>query len=251
MKKHQLTILLISLIVFCQCSNESAVKEENLSIESFKDSTFLKIEGDLYDPQVIWADVDIYLAAFDRMKRYLKIEKDVLKWDIEKGAEINISENIYDYIVNGWKCQNKQLASKNYQLIVNNSSYAVIKKSNFNISPKSRGAILKSGAHDSNYSILRNIHDNHSYDHLANQIDLEKSNFGGNGMGDASIRGTLSSGNVTREYYCCNACIVSGQIDCRDNFMIGTRDEQRGAIYYEKVINPNQLPLITLKSYSK
>lgn len=251
MKKHQLTILLISLILFCQCSNESAVKEENLSFESFKDSTFLKIEGDLYDPQVIWANVDIYLAAFDRMKRYLKIEKDVLKWDIEKGAEINISENIYDYIVDGWKCHNKQLASKNYQLIGNNNSYAVIKKSNFNISPKSGGATLISGAHSSNYSILKDIHDNHSYDHLANHIDLENSDFRGNGMGDASIRGRLSSGILILEYYCCNACIVTGQIDCRDNFMFGTRDQQRGDIYYEMVINTNQLPLITLQSYRK
>lgn len=48
-------------------------KSETDSFLTYKDSTFLSIDGNIYDPEVIWTNMNIYSPAYDRMERYLKI----------------------------------------------------------------------------------------------------------------------------------------------------------------------------------
>ena len=76
---------------------EDFLNENNIT-EMYIDSVFLGFEGDLNYPEVIWGNVDTYLRAFERMKAHLKLKDGALVWNIKNGDELNISENIFEYV---------------------------------------------------------------------------------------------------------------------------------------------------------
>lgn len=81
--------------------------------EIYQDSAFLNIEGGRLENLFIEAKVDrsVYYRALQRMNRGLSIQNDTFCWNIENGAEVKISENIYDYITLQWRLDNEKLKS--------------------------------------------------------------------------------------------------------------------------------------------
>lgn len=119
-KKYEVIIFIILqcvLVNFYGCKDNSLQKEVALPMDSYKDSVFIKIEGDLYNPEIIWANKKNYLQAYNRFIQHLSIKDNRFVWDLQNGSQIKISDNIFTYIVGGWENQNKKLATGKFQII--------------------------------------------------------------------------------------------------------------------------------------
>lgn len=111
MKKLMLNICV--LVIFCSCQSDK-IKTHTGEEISYKDSVFLKIEGDLFYPDVMWQNVDTWVRAQARMVKHRRILNNQFVWNVENGAQVKISENIYDYITRWWGRQNEKLATGDY-----------------------------------------------------------------------------------------------------------------------------------------
>ena len=76
----------------------------------YKDSTFLGCKGDLQNDS-------IRQKALERMKRHLKVKNNRLTWNLKNGAQIKVSENIYNYIIRAWKQENTRLETGMYAIM--------------------------------------------------------------------------------------------------------------------------------------
>lgn len=121
-----MAIVFVTLLGGCnEGLQENVVSEEN-AFTMYADSVFLGFEGDLIYPDIIWGNVKTYLPAFERMKAHLKIKGERLAWDFKNGAELNISENIHDYVTGIWGRQNKKMDSGEYKLEFVGGDYRVV-----------------------------------------------------------------------------------------------------------------------------
>lgn len=70
-----------------------------------KDQEYLLIEGDLNNPNTLFEinNSKIYLQARSRFEEHVSILDGTIQWDVQSGLEINISENIFEYIVMGYE----------------------------------------------------------------------------------------------------------------------------------------------------
>lgn len=119
-KKYEVILFIILLSVLLNiygCKDNSTQKKGTFPIDSYKDSVFIKIEGDLYNPKIIWENKKNYLQAYNRFIQHLSIKENRFVWDIQNGSQIKISDNIFTYIVEGWESQNKKLATGKYEII--------------------------------------------------------------------------------------------------------------------------------------
>ena len=125
----------------------------------YADSVFLGFEGDLIYPEVIWGNVDTYLRAFERMNAYLKLERWGFSLGYKKWGELNISENIFDYITGWWSRQNEKLNSGDYKLEIQENGYCIIPTKIKEEPLKSRvGQFLIRGQHRYNVNILVQVY---------------------------------------------------------------------------------------------
>lgn len=104
--------------------------------EYYRDSVYLECEGNLIEPEVIWAHQDVYVPAYERMRRHLHFEGDTLNWDIKNAAEVKVSQNIYDYVIDGWRQANEQLRSGDYYLFLDDDCY-------YGVFPKNKSNLFK------------------------------------------------------------------------------------------------------------
>ena len=51
------------------------------------------------------------------MEKHLSIVNGRFKWDITSGKSINVSENLYDYIVQYWNHENSLLEDEDYMIL--------------------------------------------------------------------------------------------------------------------------------------
>ena len=225
----------------------------------YADSSFLEIQGDLNDPHVIWGNVKTYLPAFERMKRYLYVENNRLRWDVVSGAELNISENIYDYVVRCWEGMNRQLEESGGTLELYNGYYRIAyenvddKQRKRNISRGDSDPVLIYGDHPYNmlvlFEIVWEVYEYHIYNNLKDFLDLPSCLFEGDAIGGMRVTGWLYAPGGYCRYYCCNACAsMQGErrFACEFNDIIGWDREVAGDDWFFKVLNISGLPLITL-----
>lgn len=254
--KFSLIIMCLYSLFFWGCEQNISIDQETFCNNTYQDSIFLKIEGNLYDPTVIWGNVDTYLAAFHRMTRHLKLKDNCLEWDFKTASDIGVSENIYIYVTDTWKQENLLLATQKYELVCVGDGHIV--KSKETVQTKGgflleERFVLKQGNHNENMKILLSIVRSYGFfsgHGLAEAIGISKSDFKGNGMGDVSIGGYASADSNYCSYSCCNACAFdkSDIIYCSHNLMTS----QYQIIYADVTIlwirNPQQLPLITVQN---
>ncbi|MCR9012074.1 hypothetical protein [Gabonibacter chumensis] len=82
----------------------------------YADSVFLRINGDVMDSHTIWDNVAIYLKALYRLEKHLRIENNRFKWDVKDGAELRITQNIFDYVIDRWEECNDLLETGCYEI---------------------------------------------------------------------------------------------------------------------------------------
>lgn len=258
------TFLCFTTILFNSCKqgneNNATLSGDNIPYNQlYKDSVFLEIEGDLYDPAVIWGNVETYMAAYNRMKCHLKLTNNQLNWDFISGKELNISENIFKYVTDIWKRENQQVRSKNFKLIYKEGDYLIVPNKTYESSSKpiTRSSTPlgkgRPGDEERNFEILSMFCDD-SYigENLGNLVTLDDSNFTGNGVGDVSISGSfIKNERIICTYYCCNACAWDkyDKKTCHQNdIRIPDCDIQlNGKITFRWMRNSARLPLISIK----
>ena len=253
-----------SCCFFLGCT-EDDTEERLFSLEKFyADSSFLEIQGDLNDPHVIWGNVKTYLPAFERMKRYLYVKDNRLCWDVVSGAELNISANIYDYIVERWKRMNRQVEEGKGTLKLCNNHYRIIYEDVdasrvFENTYEERSLpSLKQGSHEWNMRVLFEltwrVYKYHCCENLKNHIDIKNSEFIGDGVGGVNIYGDVTVGDDFCGYFCCNACaFMEGdkKYDCEFNNIISYDRILGVSPWYFQVENPQYLPLVSLRNADK
>lgn len=117
-------LLFISTFVItlmsCSCPKLKLWNGEEIC---YKDSVFLGFKGNLDNDTLLSNHQNIYLPAFERLKGHLKVENNRLTWNVRNGAEIKISENIYDFITRLWKKQNKRLETGDFVIMESKDRY--------------------------------------------------------------------------------------------------------------------------------
>lgn len=90
---------------------------------SYKDSIFLRIEGDLEQDDEPWNKFyKTYSRAVDRMNQHMYIENGRIKCKIKRGIEIKISENIFLYLNKMYYIENEKLETGKYEIRRNKCS---------------------------------------------------------------------------------------------------------------------------------
>ena len=115
--------LFILSLASCLNQQQAALTPEQL-LETYKDSAFLAIDGDLYNPELIWGEVHIYLPAFNRLFRHSRIENNQIVLDVTSGKQVRISENIFEYVRESFELQNKTARETKRKIKRLNSGYA-------------------------------------------------------------------------------------------------------------------------------
>ncbi|MEG0796442.1 MAG: hypothetical protein RR397_08085 [Odoribacter sp.] len=115
-------LLLITFVygVFVSCGVRKNLTEIK---KSYADSVHLNIKGNLILPEIIWDNKEIYLQAFRRMEACKYVYNGRFKWNIKNGAILKISENIFQYLVQVWKNDNKNLATGQYEIRMTPEGY--------------------------------------------------------------------------------------------------------------------------------
>lgn len=255
MKKYYVLLVCVFVVLVFGCNdqknvvndqNDSVLEENQLNTELYRDSIFLGFEGSLWDHETIWNNVSIYLPAFQRMKRHLCVKDNQLFWTFKSGAELKISENIYEYVVDIWNRQNEKLKEGKFEVIITDYGVRLIPVEDWPETMQDEIVlpVLRTGAHRSNMNILRSIYQNCTGANLAYEIDLEKSD-----MPRGSIIGRGRSSRGDWSYWCENACVHIGKVDCVYNGISHPDSDEIGSIVYEKVLNISNLPLITIQNY--
>lgn len=267
MKKNLLTLgMAIFVFLFAGCEQEQPMKQvasEDLYL-IYKDSVFLSIDGDLYDPLVIWEHVDTYLPAFYRFVRHTTLENNQVVWHAKSGKELNISQNIYEYLVGAYENMNVTAKEKGKVLVKRLDNVYVFAPEETKADDEGEALNLKNKIVLSKSDDVQNFVSLHwlfrmsFIGNLNKVIDFKKSGLRGNGAGDVSIYATLDIikdfGPAQKSYwntgyYCTNACAPNSLgDDCEFNEVV--QHNRHGGQYtdYCSLNNSTQLPLITVRN---
>ena len=242
-------IFIITLISGCNQSVKEEILDRQKTFEMYADSVYLVFEGDLFYPEIIWGNVDVYLSAFNRMKAHLKVKDGRLTWDFERGADLNISENIYEYVTGVWQRQNKQLNSGEYRLEIEDNDYTVVPVVQKDVLLSLTGQFIIPGSHTYNIELLHRLYQLH------NSVSL-----GGHYLGeyienicDPSIfRPSYGYSSKNWSYHCDNGCYYDNDPNCfcRFNQLSHPDSDLRGNEYWEKILNISNLPLVSIMNYN-
>lgn len=250
---HKLLTGLSILFLFNGCNQQEVLCDASeFNNELYKDSTYLCFEGDLSDPGIIWSNMGIYASAYDRMIRHLRIQEKSLVWDFENAIDLNISTNIYNYIISCWEYVNKQLENSDNFLEMR-GSYFILgnKKQTKSTKPKPKilfeGGTL--GTDANNMSILSDMVREGVTGWTGDYIDLIRSRLRPDGYGGMFVKGSGTKSNTPEcieewGYIFYNACPLN--LTCEDNYMVAFNTQQSGPYFYEKIMNRRWAPLITL-----
>lgn len=82
------------------------------------DSIFLETNGSLYlvENYRVKENLDILKMAERRMEKHKYVSEGRFKWDITRGREVKISENIFVYITGEWRKDNEKIKTGKYEL---------------------------------------------------------------------------------------------------------------------------------------
>lgn len=257
------TLFFASLILFGSIFLESCEngdldlinKDSPFNIQLYSDSSFLKIEGDLFDPEVIWGNMDIYSLAYERMKQHLKVSDNHLNWDFNSGAELKISENIYEYVIYMWNSDNKKLESGKYRLEKLERFFLIL--------PNERELITKNPAHQPRFErLLKGQHAMNigacmrMFDYslecpgvtLKAMCAEDASYLQPDGFGGIMIKGECDDPktNLTVGYYFCDPVPFDSRSDLDAIITFNYRDDYN--CRYDMALNRQHAPLITIRN---
>lgn len=122
-----------------QLMNQKTWEEAKKYNDLITDTSFLQVRGEMSDSAIDpltgkgWNkdyayNQVIYLKAVERAKKYLSVNSNHFVLDLKSGAEINVSEDLYQYIVNLFRNWNLWVQKGEYEIVKTKEGY-------FDISP--------------------------------------------------------------------------------------------------------------------
>ncbi len=186
----------------------------------------------------------LIFVLFERMNAYLKLKRWGFSLGYKKWGELNISENIFDYITGWWSRQNEKLNSGDYKLEIQENGYCIIPTKIKEEPLKSRvGQFLIRGQHRYNVNILVQVYTNarpgnslrYYIENLGTLLFLVLICF----MEVQVLMGVGVIIVIMLVFY-------SSVITCAHNEILGSDSDLRGGEYWEKVLNRNGLPLVSI-----
>ena len=115
--------------------HKKAWEEARKVRESITDSTFLKTKRPMSDDAIgpynyhtgLMEDraynQTVYVIAIDRAKKFLSVENNQLVLNLKSGAEINIAEDLFQYIVGLFNDWNKWVKEGRCKIVKNKEGY--------------------------------------------------------------------------------------------------------------------------------
>lgn len=250
---EKFNFLFISVFIFMlisSCEKDNFQANECVSTKSVinanpinSDTIFLGCEGDLHDPAVIWRNMKVYSPAYDRMVKHVKIVNNQLTWDFKNAKELNISQNIFDYVTFMWNIDNEKLSTGNYS-IEKYGIYFIVKAKDPGIMLLT-GQILMRGRDDFNYNVCLQIVQNVTSGWLGNYIDLENSEMIPDNYGGLHIAGEGKTGKKTYYYYATNASPLNPKH--RLNYIVTLSAYEDMRYFYKSVLNFQHAPLVHVR----
>lgn len=242
----------IFLLLLCSCGKDGLMNPEMLNDQAVVtkslmslDTCYLGFDGDLNDPKIIWQNMRVYSLAYDRLASHLVFEDNLLNWDFESAAEVNVSPNIYNYVISKWKYSNEKIESGECSIEIDGIYYKLIdNKSKIKLLSDSKQIILERGKNFKNMGeISRYIMKDQKTGWIGLYINFEKSNWDLDGHGGFYLEG---EGYYLSKYYSYIVFIPKPH-DLRHelNYIVATNSWQDRDKFYEKLMNKQWAPLIT------
>lgn len=194
----------------------------------YADSVYLGFEGDLNNPRVIDEHLDVYLLAHQRMLNHLKFNNNLLSWDVQDGADLKISDNIYNYLIDCWNQENQLLQSGKYQLELTSIGYKILlrEKNIQSRAPWRPVTVYKGEIHfNDNFMFCYTLHANYyNFEYTSEFFNFASSQLKKDGYGIASLQGIKNKeNNLYDAYYISNCCPdePGDEFKCHSNQIIG------------------------------
>lgn len=124
------TCVIYMCFAFTSCMPKGKMNSSLLNL--YRDSMFLEISGVLYE-MIGEEDSDILYHARKRLEKTMHIKKGRITWEAESGKDVNIADNIYRYVTNKWKWDNKAVEIGLYKLKKDHDGYKLIESTMFQV----------------------------------------------------------------------------------------------------------------------
>lgn len=104
-----------------------------LAFPEYANSAFIEIKGNLNEhPEYIWQNHDLFIRAGDRLERHLYVRKGRFVWNISRGRDIKVSQNLYEWFVYGWVYDNRMLATGRFKIKTEFGRKGIVPKRKYN-----------------------------------------------------------------------------------------------------------------------
>ena len=180
----------------------------------------------------------VYMYAVERLKKNSYIKNNQVYTSVKSGAEINMSEDLFDYLINVlFKDWNTALKEGRYEVVIEENGFfymAPMKKKNRSYSYFPYHVLDMSESERLN--ALKHVYDINPTGYLSEYIVL---NFGSN----------LSGYSGSSQYFVCNGCAEFGDQNefCYHNSIGYSHDSRYQDRTIYKVFNTNHLVLISIQ----
>lgn len=183
-------------------------------------------------------NIKVYLSALQRVKKNLSVINNLLVINVKVGKELNISEDLFEYISNVISLWNNWIQGGRFSIVKFGENYYDIKPTPQDIKTTKAYAVD-----------LSRMSDSGCWDAVSSVIDTRPIgtyiwehfilNFGG------EISGTFYEGGKVKRYYVCDGCSTHGVSDpnCTYNYIATDVVVTDPMVYIYSLRNPSQLSI--------
>ncbi len=239
--------------LFQSCEKEEFINEKQ---------EYLEIKGNIDDPMTLTIpeNIVIYRRARDRFHKTVLLKKNKLIWSVVDGKQLNISNDIFNSLVESYKNINERIEKNELIAYIDSEDQVRI-----TISTKKIGFILrlKSG-YEGDPNSTSVDYGNNEQDNLNQLVDFYNAaqsgnmadyfngssiDWSGNMMGDIYVSGQGYINGNYASYYISNGCSQwpDGSYNCPGNDICSYDLDSYSDRDVYKVLDCSGLPLITIQ----
>lgn len=179
-----LLVCLIGCFTFQGCEDSFEIDEAVLNYDRFISIPHLDNPETLMKSE----NTSDYLEAYKRFTHHVTINKGKMNWNINSGSDINISENLFKYIINYLNGINKEVDNGKLIVLEEDGEIKILRKTEFEI------LRLKSSGNES--TPINSVNFGGSSQSIGEQI-INAFNYFSNGSYSTEELFDLSSGNFS------------------------------------------------------
>lgn len=237
-----------------QENNQARAAANNLQ---FTDRDFLQTKQQMSDETIAPFDYKtglvgdkaynqkVYVTALERVKRNMDNQDGKLVIKAKSGLELNMSEDLFEYIVNLISTWNQWIEEKHFEIVQVDNAYYDIEPTMENIT-NTRSItranpinLLNLSTHNARWDAVKSVVDSGPIGtYLGDHFVL---NFG------QEVQGEFNVSNKTRRYYVCNGCATHGVSSptCSYNYIASKVSIPDSQMNVYSLRNPSQLAIVT------